>query len=214
MNASLAHSPQGILRLAVCAVLLQAYAITGIVALVLQSGAKTLTATAVPIAIGSVGMDCVLGAGFFLFLGLREFARLDRKYFVPSVLTILLLVGLAIVTTAQVLAAAALTDIPSAYSSFRSDLAVATIGYLISFLGFIGGAVGLWRVGARYKNNAIKIAAITFVFSFGGASVYLLLFPLFTGVLLLVSALQPKKPSIEEPATQLPPQIDPPSTEP
>jgi hypothetical protein len=113
-----------------------------------------------------------------LTLALREFAKVDRaKFSVPSLLTILMIVGAVVAAFGVSLLLGGIPDIISkapnapgsvpsqaffaAIGSLISDVIVLVIGGVLALVGLVGGLIlGLWRVGARYNETTVKLGAI------------------------------------------------------
>jgi hypothetical protein len=113
----------------------------------------------------------------------RKLGSVDRSHFrIPSILTLVLLVGLPLALIGasaifsslpalinavhqQQASGAATPNLPtSALGSMLSGLGLIGLGGLIALIGLIGGIMlGLWRVGARYDSTLIKISAILII---------------------------------------------------
>jgi Protein of unknown function (DUF973) len=117
-------------------------------------------------------------------MGLRDLSRADRRFSVPSNLTIVELVGSLIFIAASVpvfvylpnlfsqLASSTTTTAPppgfvSGIVSLAAYFLLIAIGGILSFVGLIGGQIlGLWRVGSRYNETLLKLGAIFVIFPF------------------------------------------------
>jgi hypothetical protein len=98
----------------------------------------------------------------FLFLAFRNLSRLDsRRFRAPMSLMVLLITGILlsfIFSIPQILSSLPLVH-SEAYSLLLDSIALWVLA------GFIGGALGLWRIGTRYSVPLIKAAAICFLLS-------------------------------------------------
>ena len=118
-----------------------------------------------------------------LAMSFRGLKRVDRRFSVPSILTVVMIVGggLAVAGVApffssisNIIAQAptASTSNPSAeFSSTLTSLFIAlfmfAVGGLLTLIGFIGGQLlGLWRAGSRYKEMLLKLGAIFAIIPF------------------------------------------------
>ena len=113
-----------------------------------------------------------------LTLAFRGLRGVDRAAFsLPSTLMLLMLVGAVLAVAGAVpfldaipgvIAQAPTTNSAASSAAFISAfaplvpaLAVLAIGGLLAFIGLIGGQIlGLWRVGSRYNETAVKLGAI------------------------------------------------------
>ncbi|MDG6957217.1 MAG: DUF973 family protein [Nitrososphaerota archaeon] len=119
----------------------------------------------------------ILAIGFW---GLR---RVDRTFSVPSILTIVMVVGggLAVaggvgffgsvsnIITQAPTASASLSsaEFSSAVASLFIAFFMLAIGGLLTLIGFIGGELlGLWRAGSRYNETLLKLGAIFTIIPF------------------------------------------------
>ena len=112
-----------------------------------------------------------------LVVAFRQLKGIDGRFSVPSILTILLAVGGALVAAGFVGFFSQLpslisqssissgTTIPpeltSTLFSFIAYLLVLIVGGILTFVGLIGGQIlGLWRLGSKYNETTLKIGAI------------------------------------------------------
>jgi hypothetical protein len=122
------------------------------------------------IALGLVG-------AIFLALGLRSLGRVDASQFsLPWKFMIVFLIGIAVVAVAlvplllelpnlisqvPVTSTTPSADFISAIGTLLLAALVVSVGGIMVLIGAIGGVMlGLWRVGARYGETIIKVAAI------------------------------------------------------
>lgn len=111
--------------------------------------------------------------------GLRDLAKVDRDRFsIPSIFMVIMVIGVVVVAAGaipllnsipQIIAQVPTTPpsgtLPPAFAgmiaSLFGDIALVVVGGLLALIGVIGGQIlGLWRVGARYNETLVKVAAI------------------------------------------------------
>lgn len=113
-----------------------------------------------------------------LTLGFRDLGKVDRARFsTPSTLMLVMIAGTFISAAGAIFlfngfsnfftAVPVMTGSPQSpnllaqVGSIFLDLVIVGIGGVLTLIGFIGGQMlGLWRVGTRYDETLLKIAAI------------------------------------------------------
>lgn len=124
-----------------------------------------------------LGVAVFLAGAVFLTMGFRQLAKVDRASFsISTPFMAIFMVGLVVVGGS---AAFLINSIPrlianvppqggpfspdftSVFGSLFADFGLILIGAVLALIGVIGGLIlGLWRVGSRYNQTAIKIGAI------------------------------------------------------
>jgi Protein of unknown function (DUF973) len=113
-----------------------------------------------------------------LAMGLRDLNRADKRFSVPSSLTIVELIGSLVVIAAsvplflylpnlfsQLASSTTTTSLPpgffSAFAPVAAYFVLIAIGGILTFVGLIGGQIlGVWRVGSKYNGTLLKLGAI------------------------------------------------------
>ena len=116
----------------------------------------------------------------------RNLAERDRQTFRnPYVLSFFMVFGFPLVLTAYlILFATTSSPVSTNTGAMIHQLAYAlvgvaaiVIGIVVVFVGALGAAQGLWRVGERYNSNALKLGSVLLVIPYVNTlSVLLLLF--------------------------------------
>jgi len=119
-----------------------------------------------------------------LTLGLREFAKIDPHGFsLPSTLMLVLMAGAVIAAAGAIPLVNSVPDVIakapyspgttpsaafiSAIGSLLIYFAVVALGGVLALIGEIGGLIlGVWRLGTRYDEVMLKVAAICVIIPF------------------------------------------------
>jgi len=152
---------------------------------------------------GLVGLVVEIVTFLQLRSAFKTLASVDRPHFrIPSVLTLLLIIALPLLIAGVIIEFAGLVPFINSISQQQAanttptlptsglgtlfaGLAMAFIGGIIALIGIIGGPIlGMWRMGSRYDDTLIKIAAILFIIP---------LVDILTPILLLIGASQAGK---------------------
>ena len=123
-----------------------------------------------------------VAAVLMLILALRQLKAVDGRFSVPSVLTMVLLVGALLTVSGAVPLFSLLpsliaqtttsgTTVPTGLAGTAASLAlyffIMLIGGILALVGLIGGQVlGLWRLGSKYDEAILKAGAIFIVVPF------------------------------------------------
>ena len=119
-----------------------------------------------------------------LVMAFRQLKGVDRNFSVPSILTVLFVVGGALLVVgfagffsqlpaliSQTSAASTSGTVPpavaSALASFIAYLLFFSVGGILSLIGAIGGLIlGVWRLASKYDETILKVGAIFFIIPF------------------------------------------------
>jgi hypothetical protein len=118
-----------------------------------------------------------------LAIGFWQLRKVDRRFSVPSIFMIVIIIGggLAVVglvpfvaSIGSIISQAPTVSTPGTSATFSSTLASLIVtsfllaaGGLLTLIGLIGGQIlGLWRAGSRYKETLLKLGAIFAIIPF------------------------------------------------
>ena len=122
-----------------------------------------------------------LAAIAILTLGFRDLGKVDRSRFsTPSTLMLIMVAGTFLAAAGALLLFNVLSGFASvpppmvqpagalaAVGSIFLDSIVALVGGILTLVGLVGGLMlGLWRVGSRYEETLLKVAAIFVIIPF------------------------------------------------
>ena len=131
------------------------------------------------IAVG--GVLTLLELGFYRS-GFRTLAEEDPRFRTPATLTIVAMIGYAMLLLG---AAVLINDLVQAVNScsggasngtltsgclftgsFWGSLALIGVGAIVALVGFIGLLIGIWRLGDRFDDSLFKVGAVLSIFPF------------------------------------------------
>ncbi|HTT73454.1 MAG TPA: metal ABC transporter permease [Thermoplasmata archaeon] len=163
-NASLAATASQVLFVGGAALLVAALlaypAATGNVTLLYRHALGAILALAAAAALGAA-------SSLVYFSGFRKMSTSSRAFTTPAYFTLVGLLGLAFAVGGLVLYLTGVTLATSAYGLapvaelFGAPLVF--LGASFSLVGFVGQAVGSWRMGIRYNDGALRAGAVLMV---------------------------------------------------
>lgn len=116
----------------------------------------------------------ILGAGSFLlhFRGFRKMATSSSEFSTPAYLTLVGLLGILLASAGLALFLTGVAVSAASYAlapvAVLFGVPLLLLGVLLSVVGFVGHALGSWRVGQRYKETTLRRAAMLMVFPVAG----------------------------------------------
>ncbi len=109
----------------------------------------------------------------------RTLSLVDRRFSMPGTLSLLLLVGIVLLLLAFIVLLVALVGAngcalrsgaptpPACVSQFvgtaLAGLGLLVVAVILALIGAIGVLLGIWRVGTRYANSLLHVAAILYI---------------------------------------------------